>query len=208
VASLAIYRHIVIAGGLTLWSCVMFPVLGTIAGVVVVLGVALAIVVSRQPSDFRVTRSTTIDAPPSVVFPLVDDFHKWRGWSPWEKMDPELKRTYEGAPSGEGAVYSWVGNKQVGEGRMTIVESRPDELVRIKLEFFKPFRATNEGTFAFEPTSGQTRVTWSMTGCCNCMFKIMGLFMSMDKMVGKNFEDGLAAMKQLAEGSASMVGTT
>jgi uncharacterized protein YndB with AHSA1/START domain len=186
----------------------MYPVLLTIAGVVLVLGIALAVYISRQPSEFSVTRSAAIDAPPSTVFALVNDFHQWRGWSPWEKMDPALKRTYGGSPSGEGAVYSWVGNKQVGEGRMTIVESRPSEFIRIKLEFFKPFRATNEAQFTFQSTGDGTNVTWTMNGCSTCMFKIMGLLMSMDKMVGKNFEDGLAAMKQLAEGSATPVGAT
>jgi uncharacterized protein YndB with AHSA1/START domain len=186
----------------------MYPALLIVAGVVLVLGIALAVYISRQPSEFSVTRSATIDASPSTVFALVSDFHAWRGWSPWEKMDPALKRTYEGSASGEGAVYSWVGNKQVGEGRMTIVESRPSDFIRIKLEFFKPFRATNEAQFTFQSTGDRTNITWTMNGCSTCMFKFMNLLMNMDKMLGKNFEDGLTAMKQLAEGSATPVGAT
>src|SRR6185295_9800251 len=149
-------------------------------GLAVLLIVFVVFVVMR-PSEFRIMRTATITAPPSVVFAQVNDFHKWMAWSPWEKLDPTLKRTYEGPPAGSGAIYSWAGNKQVGEGRMTLTESRPSDLIRIKLEFLKPFKATNAAEFTFEPQGHQTVVTWSMTGKNNFMFKAVGLFMNMDK---------------------------
>ena len=115
---------------------------------VAVIVFGFLVVVAMQPADFRVTRTATIAAPAAAVFAQVNDFHNWQAWSPWEKMDPAMKRTYEGAPAGRGAIYAWVGNKEVGEGRMTVTESRPNELIRIKLEFGKPFRATNVAEFS------------------------------------------------------------
>ncbi len=168
---------------------------------VAVIVVGFVVVVALQPSDFRVTRMVTIAAPPSAVFAQVNDFHNWVAWSPWEKLDPALKRSYEGAPAGTGAMYAWVGNHQVGEGRMTVMESRPSELIRIKLDFVKPFRGTNIAEFTFEPRGDQTAVTWTMTGQKNFMAKAIHLFMSMDRMVGGYFEQGLAQMKSLVEGS-------
>lgn len=169
-----------------------------LAGVVLLI-VAFVIVVAKQPSEFRLARSATMNAPAGAVFAQVNDFHNWRAWSPWERLDPELKRTYEGAPAGVGAAYSWVGNKKVGAGRMTITESRANELIRIKLEFFKPFKAINVTEFVFQPVAQQTSVTWSMTGTFNVISKIFCVFMNMDKMVGKNFEEGLANMKSVVE---------
>src|SRR5215218_3362800 len=116
---------------------------------VVIIGFLLAVALKRP--DFRLARSATIGAPPDVVFEQVNDFHKWRAWSPWEKLDPLQRRTYEGAQAGRGAVYAWIGNKKVGQGRMTIVESLPGELIRLRLEFLKPFAATNMAEFTFEP---------------------------------------------------------
>jgi hypothetical protein len=113
--------------------------------------VVLAIVVALQPGDFRVARSANISAPPASVFAQVNDFHKWETWNPWGKIDPAMRQSYDGAPAGVGAVYSWAGNNEVGEGRMTIIESRPSELIRVKLEFFKPFAATNTAEFTFKP---------------------------------------------------------
>src|SRR5215204_734665 len=134
--------------------------------VVAVLVIVFAVVVATRPSKFRIVRSATMNAPAEAVFAQVNDLHKWRAWSPWEKKDPAMKRTYEGPPAGRGSVYSWAGNKEVGEGRMTLTESRPSDLIRIKLEFFKPFAATNESEFAFASQGdGRTLVTWSMTGC-------------------------------------------
>jgi len=166
-----------------------------------VIVVVLVVVVALQPSEFRVARSKTISAPPAVVFAQVNDFHKWEAWNPWGKIDPAMKHTYEGAPAGTGAVYSWTGNREVGEGRMRITESRPSDLIRIKLEFLKPFAATNTAEFTFKPEGSKTAVTWSMTGNKNFMAKAIHLFMNMDKMIGGQFEKGLAEMKSIAEAS-------
>jgi uncharacterized protein YndB with AHSA1/START domain len=167
--------------------------------IAVVIGLLIAFVASR-PKHFTITREATISAPPAVVFGHFNDFHQWRAWSPWERMDPNLTRTYDGAAAGEGAKYAWSGNKQVGEGRMTIVESRPNELIRVKLEFLKPFKATNTAEFTFRPDGPGTRVTWSMHGERNFMFKAMCLLMDMDKMVGKDFERGLANLQEVVAG--------
>ena len=159
----------------------------------------LGIVVARRPSEFRVSRTTTIAAPAPVVFAQVNDFQKWAAWSPYEKRDPAMRKTYEGAPTGIGAVYTWSGNKEVGEGRTTITESQPNELIRIRLEFEKPFKATSTAEFAFKPEGSRTAVTWSLTGRHNFMMKVMCLFMNMDRMIGGDFEQGLAQMKAVAE---------
>jgi polyketide cyclase/dehydrase/lipid transport protein len=169
-----------------------------------VLVVALVIVIAMQPSEFRVARSTTISASASDVFAQVNDFHKWEAWNPWGKIDPAMKQSYEGAPAGTGAVYTWSGNKQVGEGRMTLTESRPNDLIRIKLEFFRPFAGTNTAEFTFKPEGGQTIVTWSMSGEKNFMAKAIHLFINMDKMIGGQFEQGLAQMKSVAETAANV----
>lgn len=164
-----------------------------------VLVVAGVVVVATRPSEFRVTRTGTISAPPAVVFAQVNDFHKWEAWNPWGKLDPAMKQSYEGAPAGVGAVYTWAGNSQVGEGRMTLTESRPNELIRIKMEFLKPFAATSTAEFTFRPEGNGTAVTWSMEGQNNFMAKTMHLVMNMDRMIGGQFEKGLAAMKSVAE---------
>jgi len=167
--------------------------------VVGILVIAFIVVVATRPSTFRIVRSATMAAPAPVVFAQVNDFRAWQAWSPWEKKDPALHRTYEGAPAGTGAVYSWIGNKDVGEGRMTLVESRADGLIRIKLEFFKPFAATHTGEFNFTPQGDETLVTWSMTGQNSFCAKAFCMFMDMDKMVGSDFEKGLAQMKSVVE---------
>ena len=170
--------------------------LAAIAAVVVVF----LIVVALQPDDFKIERSATMRAPAPAAFAQVNDFQNWRAWSPWEKVDPALKRTYEGPKAGTGAVYAWQGNNDVGEGRMTITDSRPGELVRIKLEFFKPFPATNTAEFSFKPAgSDGTAVTWTMTGQNNFLSKAICLFVSMDKMVGGMFEQGLTQMRSIVE---------
>ncbi|MGH7230595.1 MAG: SRPBCC family protein [Nitrospiraceae bacterium] len=166
---------------------------------IAVLVIVLVVIVALQPKEFRVARSTTISASPPAAFAQVNDFHKWEAWNPWGKTDPTMKQTYEGAPAGPGAIYTWVGNKEVGEGRMTITESRPSDLIRIKLEFFRPFAATNTAEFTFKPEGNQTAVTWSMTGENNFMAKAVHLFMNMDKMVGGQFDKGLAEMKSIVE---------
>jgi hypothetical protein len=170
--------------------------------VLAVFVVVFVVIVALQPAEFRVVRSATISAPAQVVFAQVNDFHNWNAWSPWAKLDPAMKQTYEGAPAGIGAVYTWAGNKEVGEGRMTIIESRPSDLIRIKLEFFKPFAGTSIAEFTFKPESNQTAVTWSMSGEKNFMVKAFHLFMNMDKMIGDDFEKGLANLKSVAEAAA------
>jgi uncharacterized protein YndB with AHSA1/START domain len=174
---------------------------GVAAAVVLVVGV-LALIVAIRPSEFRIERSTTIAAPAPAVFAQVNDFHNWQAWSPWAKLDPDVKNSYEGAPAGKGAVFAWAGNSKVGEGRMTLTESRPSELVRVKLEFLKPFTATNTAEFTFKPEGDRTTVTWSMFGHNNFISRAVFLFMDMDKALGSEFEKGLASMKSAAEASA------
>jgi hypothetical protein len=159
-------------------------------------------IVAMQPDDFRVTRSGVISAPPPAVFAQVNDFHNWEAWNPWGKIDPAMNQTYEGEPAGVGAIYSWIGNANVGEGRMTITESHPSDRIRIKLEFMKPFAATHAAEFTFKPEGEQTAVTWSMAGKKNFASKGIGLFMSMDKMIGDQFDKGLADMKAVVEAQA------
>ena len=170
-------------------------------GVVVAVGV-LGVVVALRPSDYRVARTARIAAPPAAVFPYVNDLQKFNTWNPFLQLDPATKHTYGGPPSGPGATMAWAGDKNVGEGRMTVLESRPNEMVRFKLEFLKPFAGTADAEFTFVPESGQTAVTWSMQGRNNFMAKAMGLVMDMDRMIGGQFEKGLASVKSLAEASA------
>lgn len=167
-------------------------------GIAVIL-VAFVVIVALQPSDFRIARSINISAPPATVFAQVNDFHNWEAWSPWAKLDPAAKATFEGPSAGEGAIFRWVGNEEVGEGNMTITESRPSDLIRIKLEFLKPFAATNTAEFTFKPEGNRTVVTWSMFGTNNFIAKAFCLFMNMDEMVGGQFEKGLASMKSVTE---------
>jgi carbon monoxide dehydrogenase subunit G len=170
--------------------------------VLIALAVIVAgalVVVATRPTEFRVTRTARIAAPPAAVFAQVNDFRKWDAWNPWAKIDPAMKQSYEGSPAGVGAVYTWVGNSQVGEGRMTLTESRPNELIRIKMEFFKPFAATSSAEFTFKPEGDQTVVTWSMEGRNNFMAKAVHLVMNMDRMIGGQFDKGLAQMKAVAE---------
>ena len=162
----------------------------------------LLIFITWQPSDFRIARSIKISAPPATVFEQVNDFQKWQAWNPWGKIDPAMKVSYEGAPSGAGAGYRWSGNNEVGEGRMTIVESRPSELIRVRLEFFRPFAATNTAEFSFKPEASQTATTWSMFGEKNFMAKAIHLFVSMDRMIGDQFDKGLADLKAASETAA------
>jgi hypothetical protein len=170
--------------------------------IVAVIALFLVIAATR-PADFRISRLATMAAPPSAIFAQVNDFHPWDAWSPWAKIDPAMKKTYSGPPAGVGAIYEWNGNGQVGQGRMTILESKPNEVIRIKLEFFRPFKATHAAEFAFQPQGNQTVVTWTMIGHNNFILKAMGMFMSMDKMLGKEFDKGLASMKAIVEGNAS-----
>jgi len=167
-------------------------------GLVIVI-VIFVVFVALQPSHYRVERSATMNAPAPVVFAQVNDFHKWNAWSPWAKLDPGMKQTFEGAPAGTGAVYKWAGNSEVGEGQMTIKESHASDLIKIKLDFLKPFAATSDTVFTFTPEGNQTKVTWTMDGEKNFIAKAFHLFMNIDKMVGGDFEKGLAQMKTVAE---------
>jgi uncharacterized protein YndB with AHSA1/START domain len=160
--------------------------------------VLLIIVVVTRPSAFHVERSIVINAPPERAFVHVNDFHAWAAWSPYEKLDPQMKKTFEGSALGTGAVYGWSGEK-AGEGRMTIERSEQPSLISIRLEFSKPFAATNTATFTFVPTAGGTKVTWAMDGRNAFAAKAASLVMDMDKLVGGDFERGLASLKTLAE---------
>ena len=167
--------------------------------IIVAIVAVLAVVIASQPSAFRITRSATMAAPPEAVFPQVNDLHKWEAWSPWAKMDPDCKMTFEGPATGTGASYAWSGNNKVGQGHMLITTSKPSELVLIKLDFIKPFKATNVTEFTFKPEGGRTVVTWTMSGTNNFMAKAFVLVMNCDRMVGGQFEKGLADMKALVE---------
>jgi uncharacterized protein YndB with AHSA1/START domain len=167
--------------------------------VLVIIIVVLVGVVAVQPADFRITRSATIAAPPAAVFEQVNDFHKWNDWSPWAKLDPNAKNTFEGPPAGTGAKFAWSGNNEVGEGSMTITRSKAPERILMDLVFVKPFAAENVAEFTFRPTHTGTAVTWSMTGRNNFMGKAVSLFMNCDKMVGGQFEKGFANLKAVVE---------
>ena len=170
-----------------------------IAIAVVVVIAAILIYAANQPDNFRVERSATIKAPPDKIFPVINDFHSWGAWSPWEKLDPAMKRTYSGSASGKGAAYAWEGNSKVGEGRMEIMDASPPSKVTIKLDFLKPLEGHNTAEFALEPKGDSTNITWSMYGPSPYIAKIMGVFVSMDSMIGKDFETGLANLKAVAE---------
>ncbi|MBL9169097.1 MAG: SRPBCC family protein [Verrucomicrobiales bacterium] len=164
--------------------------------------VVFIIIVALQPSDFRIVRSAQVSAPPERVFPLVNDFHQWQSWSPWAKLDPAAKNSFEGPSSGVGAIFRWSGNNEVGEGSMTITESKPSERILLRLDFLKPMAGTSLTEFTFQPQGDKTVVTWAMTGQNNFVAKAMCLVMNMDKMVGGQFEKGLETMKALAEAPA------
>ena len=173
--------------------------------ILIVLAVAVVvvvIVVALQPAEDQVARRATSAAPPAAVFAQVNDLHQFQTWNPFAR-DPAAKNTFEGAPAGVGAVLAWSGNSQVGEGRMTIIESRPNELIRIRLDFVRPFASTAFAEFTFTPEGGRTAVTWSMTGRKNFISKAMGLVVSMDRMIGGQFELGLATLKSLSEAAAA-----
>jgi uncharacterized protein YndB with AHSA1/START domain len=170
--------------------------------VIVLLAVGIGALIgyaASRPDSFRIERSTRIEAPPERVFMLLQDLRAWQSWSPWEGKDPALERTYSGAELGPGAVYEWSGNRAVGRGRMEVVEAHPPARLLIKLDFFAPFEAHNFAEFTLTPLGAATEITWSMYGPSPFMAKLMGLVFSMDKMVGKDFETGLANLKRRAE---------
>lgn len=173
-------------------------VLATVAVLVIAIA-GFCTVVAFQPEDFTISRTATISAPPERIFEQVNEFHKWESWSPWAKIDPAMKTAYAGPASGPGSSYSWIGNDQVGEGKMTITASHPSEHIAIDLEFVKPFAAKNLTEFTFKPAGDKTTVTWSMSGKNNFFAKAFNLIMNTDKIVGADFEKGLAQLKTVAE---------
>src|SRR6478609_7940855 len=177
----------------------MFEVIAIIA---IVIAIAIAIVLilaATKPDTFSVQRATTVKAPPEKIFSLINDFHQWGAWSPYESKDPAMKRSYSGAASGEGAVYAWEGDKNVGSGRMEILDSSAPSKIVIKLDFSAPFEAHNTAEFTMLPQGDATNVTWLMHGPLPYIGKIMHVFINMDRMVGKDFEIGLANLKRLTE---------
>ena len=177
----------------------MFEIIAVIA---VVLAIAIAIVLilaATKPNTFSVQRATTVKAPPEAIFPLINDFHQWRTWSPYETKDPAMKRSFSGAASGKGAVYGWEGNKNVGSGRMEVLDTSMPSKIVIKLDFFTPFEGHNTAEFTMLPQGDATNITWLMHGPAPFMSKVMQVFMNMDRMIGKDFEAGLANLKRLTE---------
>lgn len=166
--------------------------------VLAVLIAVLLIVASFQPDTMEVTRSATMAAPPAAVFAVVNDFRRWDEWSPWAKLDPEMKRTLEGPPTGVGAVYKWSGNNEVGEGSTTLVGSIPDEKIEMKLVFVRPFAGESDVRFAFVPEGDGAKVTWFMQSPQPFMAKLAGLFMDCEKMCGDQFLEGLANLEKAA----------
>jgi uncharacterized protein YndB with AHSA1/START domain len=174
----------------------MFKIIGI---AIVVFIVALLVYAMTKPDSFRIERSANINAPPEKIFPFINDFHNWIAWSPWEKIDPALKRAYSGTTSGKGTVYEWEGNNQVGHGRMEISDTSPPSHLLIMLDFLKPFEAHNTAEFTLNGAGQSTNVTWAMYGPQPYLAKVMSLFVSMDTMVGGQFETGLANLKTVAE---------
>ena len=165
----------------------------------VIIIAALLVFAATRPDSFHVQRSASINAPTDKIFPLINDLHAWTTWSPYEKLDPDMKKAFSGSDNGVGAVYAWEGNKKAGAGRMTILQSVPDSRVNIGLEFFKPFKGNDTVDFTLDSVNGATTVTWAMHGPNPYMAKLIGIFCNMDKLIGKDFEAGLASLKAQAE---------
>lgn len=170
-----------------------------IFAVLAALLVAFLVVVATRAPDFRYERSISIAAPPAAIFEHVDDLERWQAWSPWEKLDPAMQRTYSETTRGVGATYTWEGNSDVGKGAMTIVESSADERIAMQLEFMEPMAASNQVVFTFVPSGDATTVTWVMSGSNNFVAKAFDLLFDIESMVGKDFEKGLASLKELVE---------
>ena len=173
--------------------------LKTVAIVIVISIAALLIFAATRPDTFRVQRTTTIKAPPEKIFPLINDFHSWGPWSPYEKKDPAMKRTYSGSPNGKGSLYEWEGNNEVGKGRIEILESSPPFKVTLNLDMIKPIEGHNIVEFTLQTQGNAANVTWAMHGASSYPAKVMGIFINMDTMIGKDFEAGLANLKAIAE---------
>lgn len=166
---------------------------------IVVIVAALLLYAAMRPDSFSVERSITVKAPPDKLFPYVSNLHEWQKWSPWEKLDPGMQRTFGGPEAGKGSSYAWKGNKDVGQGRMEILETVPPQRVRIKLDFIEPFEANDQVDFTLTPVADGTTVRWLMQGPMPYISKLMSVFVSMDRLIGKDFEAGLANLKALAE---------
>lgn len=179
----------------------MLKALAIIAVILLVVIAAVLAYAATKPDTFTVQRSLDIKAPPDKIFALINDFRSWTAWSPYEKRDPDLKRTYSGAPTGKGAAYAWEGNKNVGAGRMEITDTSPASKIVIALDFFRPFKAQNTAEFTLVSQGDTTNVTWAMHGPNLYIGKVMSTFMNMDKMIGKDFADGLVNLKAAAEKS-------
>lgn len=174
--------------------------LAVVAVVLVVAAAVFAGVVAMKPNEFKIERSATISAPAADVFAQVNDFHNWKVWSPWEKLDPDMKRTIDGPTSGKGAKYSWVGNDKAGEGMMTITDSRPGESISIELEFVRPMQDASDVEFRFQPDGKKTVVTWTMTGeHKNFAGKAFCTVINLDKLIGTDFEKGLEGIRRIVE---------
>jgi hypothetical protein len=180
------------------------PVFKIILVALTVVIAGILTLAATRPDSFRVERSAQISAPPEKILSLVNDFHQWSAWSPYEKLDPAMKRTFAGAAAGKGAVYEWEGNSKAGQGRMQIITAAPTQTA-IQLDFIKPFRAHNIAAFTVQPLGDAARVTWSMEGPSPFIAKVLGLFVNMDRMIGGDFETGLANLKAAAEKSAPQV---
>jgi len=170
-----------------------------VAILIVVVVASVLLFAATRPDTYGVHRAATIDAPPEKIFPLLVDFRQWTRWSPFEALDPDMKRSYSGAQSGKGAVYDWDGNAQAGQGHMEIVEVSPPKSVSVQVDFVKPFDAHNLNQFTLDAQGGSTRVTWSMRGTQPFVLKAMSIFVSPDRLLGKHFETGLANLKTVAE---------
>jgi uncharacterized protein YndB with AHSA1/START domain len=177
----------------------MFGIIVVIAVVLVLALATVLILAERKPDTLRVTRATSIKAPAETIFPLINDFHQWGDWSPYEHKDPAMKRSYSGAESGKGAVYAWDGNNNVGSGRMEILETRAPSRIVIKLDFIKPFEGHNTAEFTMLPQGDATNLAWTMVGPAPFMSRLMQVFIDLDRMIGKDFEAGLANLKKLTE---------
>ncbi|TPJ60563.1 SRPBCC family protein [Mesorhizobium sp. B2-7-1] len=173
--------------------------LTTILIILAVIIAAVLIYAATRPNDFVVSRSASIKAPAEAIFPLINDFRRWPEWSPFEKLDPQMKRTLSGTESGKGAAYTWEGNSKAGKGRMEITGSVPSSQVALKLDFEKPFRANNSVDFSLAPSGNGTTVTWAMRGARPLIAKLMGLFMNFDNLIGKDFEAGLDNLRRATE---------
>ncbi len=171
----------------------------TLAAVVAVAIAAILAMAALKPATFRIQRSIDIKAPPQTIFALIDNLHHWQSWSPFEKKDPEMKRTFSGVDSGVGAAYAWEGNRDIGKGHMEITASDPNAKIVIRLDFLKPFEAHNTAEFLLEPQGDSTRITWAMYGPNSFAGKVMSIFINMDQMIGKDFEAGLRDLKAVAE---------